>query len=335
MPRVLILHTGGTLGMRGKPLQPDAFSTALTEAVPEIEEIADLETRIVFNLDSSDVGPVHWTHLAREIDGARQDFDGFVIVHGTDTMAYTACALSYALLNLDKPVILTGAQRPLAALRTDARRNLVDAVELATRPIRVVGICFDGLLLQGSRTTKSNVHDYRAFDSPGVEPIARLGVDIAMDPMAHRPRGAYVFRPEFDPSVLVMHVAPGLQFDLYSEIVESPRLRGLVLAAYGLGTVPRSEPDVVKVVERAVRAGVDVLVVTQSAGKIDLSRYENSRVLQEAGAISGAEMTVEAGVTKMMHALANFEDRRNRKAYLLSNIVGERGGFADPEAAIT
>ena len=328
MPKVLILHTGGTLGMTGEPLRPDAFATALTEAVPEITGLAELETRIVFNLDSSDIGPQHWSRLATEIDDARHDFDGFVIVHGTDTMAYTASALSYALLNLNKPVILTGAQRPLAALRTDARRNLVDAVELATLPIDGVGICFDGLLLRGPRTTKSNAQDYRAFDSPGTAPIARLGVDISIEEAGRREGGSYLFRPRFDPSVLVVHVAPGMSAEIISELWKgNTSLRALVLAAYGLGTVPtEGQFDVAQMVQRAVGEGIDVLVVTQSAGHINLNQYENSRALKRAGAIAGGGMTLEAAVTKMMHGLANFSDRKDRRAYLSSDLVGERGG---------
>ncbi len=329
MPRVLILHTGGTLGMTGEPLKPDAFSMALTDAVPEIAGLAELEIRIVFNLDSSDMGPPHWTELAQIIDANRRDFDGFVIVHGTDTMAYTASALAYGLCGLDRPVILTGAQRPLAALRTDARRNLVDAVELATRPIFEVGICFDGLLLHGARTTKSNAHDYRAFESPNAAPLARLGVDVEMEGGAEHRKSPYLFRPDFDPSVLVLQVSPGMN-PAHFRSLASPEsgLRGLVLAAYGLGTVPTGDPDVAAVVADAVDAGIDVLTVTQSAGRIDLSQYENSRALRDAGAISGGEMTVEAAVTKLMHGLANFTDRDSRRAYLLSNVAGERGAHS-------
>ena len=309
--------------MTGKPLRPDAFSLALTEAVPEIAELAELEVRIVFNLDSSDVGPTHWTALAREIYEGRHEFDGFVVVHGTDTMAYTACALSYALLHLGKPVILTGAQRPLASVRTDARRNLVDAVELATMGVGGVGVCFDGLLLRGVRTTKSNVHDYRAFESPGVEPLARLGVDIVYREPMHGASTPCVFRPEFDPRVMALHVAPGFPADLLSSLFEADRLRGLVLAAYGLGTVPTQGPNVAEFVARAVDAGVDVLVVTQSAGRVELGRYPNGRALEEAGALAGGELTIEAAVTKMMHGLANFPEPRDRREYLVTNLVGE------------
>ena len=163
MARVLLLHTGGTLGMTGSPLKPDAYNSAITDAVPEISELADVDTDIVFNLDSSDIGPEHWAELASRIADARDTYDGFVIVHGTDTMAYTASALAFTLRGLDRPVILTGAQRPLSALRTDARRNLADAVDVATRDIPEVCICFDGLLFRGCRTTKSSSRDYRAF----------------------------------------------------------------------------------------------------------------------------------------------------------------------------
>lgn len=325
LPRVLILHTGGTLGMRGEPLEPDAFSTALTEAVPELEEFAELETRIIFNLDSSDIGPSHWTQLAKEIHGSRGDFDGFVVVHGTDTMAFTASALSYALRGLGKPVVLTGAQRPLAALRTDARRNLVDAVELATLSLDTVGICFDGLFLQGTRARKSDVHDYRAFTSPGTEPVARLGVDIALNPGRWQVSQEYLFRPDFDPAVLTVPVTPGMRSELLEPLLRPGKIKGLILAAFGLGTVPRIGSDTTEFVRRAVDQGINVMVITQSAGHIEMERYPNGRFLQAAGAISGGAMTMEAAVVKMMHGLANFEDQAERRAYLLENIAAERG----------
>jgi len=162
--------------MKGTPLEPDVFASKLQDSVPELAQIADLDTQIVANLDSSDVGPELWTDLATRIEAAYDDYDGFVVVHGTDTMSYTASALSFALEDIGKPVILTGAQRPLTALRTDARRNLADAVELATRNIPEVAICFDGLLLRGCRTTKGSARDYRGFLSPDCPPLATLGV---------------------------------------------------------------------------------------------------------------------------------------------------------------
>ena len=324
MARVLLLHTGGTLGMTGSPLKPDAYNSALTQAVPEITKLADVDTDIVFNLDSSDVGPTHWRELATRIANAREDYDGFVIVHGTDTMAYTASALAFALRGLDRPVILTGAQRPLAALRTDARRNLADAVDVATRDIPEVCICFDGLLFRGCRTTKSSSRDYRAFHSPGVEPLARLGVDVDRGTHILEPRGQFDADARFDPDVTVLHVTPGFNTDIFAALLASEyRPKGVVLAAFGSGTVPTKHHALAPVVERAVDAGTEVLVVTQSYGRVDLELYDNSRDLAEAGAISGGSMLVEAAVPKLMHAIAVFGDPSARRTYLERNVVGE------------
>jgi L-asparaginase len=326
MKRVLLLHTGGTLGMTGEPLEPNAYSQALTDAVPELNELAEIDTEIVFNLDSSDIGPEHWTTLTDKIAEHYDDYDGFVIVHGTDTMAYSASALAYSLAGLDKPVVLTGAQRPLAALRTDARRNLADAVELATCDIPEVGICFDGLLLRGCCSTKSNARDYRAFDSPGISPLARLGVDIDVaDHVLHRHEP---FAPDarFDNHVLAVHMTPGFNprlFELMLEAEDHPH--GIVLAAFGAGTVPTAKRSLAPTVEKAVGLGIEVLVITQAYGLVDLSLYQNSRKLAEVGAVSGGRMTVEAAVPKLMHALAIYDDAEARRAYLQRNVAGELG----------
>lgn len=324
MPRVLLLHTGGTLGMRGTPLEPDTYAAALTETVPELLQIAELDIEIVCNLDSSDIGPHHWTTLANSIAAARNDYDGFVVVHGTDTMAYTAGALSFALHNLDRPVVLTGAQRPLVAHRTDARRNLVDAVELATQPIPEVGVCFDGLFMRGCRTTKSNAHDYRAFESPGCEPLARLGVAIELGAHIRRPRAPFQCFSNFEPAVVVVHITPGLRPQMLEAMLHSyPDLKGVVFSAFGAGTVPSGAGSIAPLIRSLVGSGIEALVATQSAGQINLGLYQNSRQLVEAGAISAGRMRIEAAVTKLMHALATYPDPSQRRQYLESNIAGE------------
>jgi L-asparaginase len=324
MKRVLLLHTGGTLGMTGPPLLPDAYSRALTDAVPELEQIAELDTRIVLNLDSSDLGPAHWTTLCNEIARDYDAFDGFVIVHGTDTMAYTAGALAFALIGLDKPVILTGAQRPLASLRTDARRNLVDAVEMATRDVPEVAICFDGLLLRGCCSTKINARDYRAFASPGTSALARLGVDIDIAEHLRRPTLPFAPDARFDEQVLALHMTPGFRPEMLELLLELPnRPHGIIVAGFGSGTVPREKGSLAPAVKRATELGIEVLVITQSYGTVDLGLYQNSRQLAEAGAISGGRMNLEAAVPKLMHALALHPDRDQRRAYLQRNIAGE------------
>lgn len=322
---VLLIHTGGTLGMRGAPLEPGAYADRLTEAVPELGGLARLETRILCNLDSSDVGPEEWSRLALEVESARSCADGVVIIHGTDTMAYTASALAFALVGLDRPVILTGAQRPLAALRTDARRNLVDAVELATADIPEVGICFDGLLLRGCRTVKCDARSYHAFESPGCPLLARLGFDIEILPHLPRPGPPFRCDSRFDPRVMVLYVTPGLEPDHVRRLLDrGADLRGLVLAAFGVGTVPSERRPLAPVIRRAVEDGVEVVLVTQRGGIVDLGLYRNSLALLEAGAISGGKMTIEAAVAKLMHALACFPAREERRRYLEADVAGER-----------
>jgi L-asparaginase len=323
--RVLIMHTGGTLGMVGDPLEPGTYAAHLLEAVPEMSQIAYVDLDIVCNLDSSDVGPDQWIELAQRIDKGREDgYDGFVVVHGTDTMAYTASALAFCLSGLDRPVVLTGAQRPLAALRTDARRNLADAVELATRDIPEVGICFDGLLLRGCRTTKSNARDYRAFESPGCEPLARLGVDVDLGAHIRRPALPFDIHPRFDPNVVCVQLTPAIQPAILEAITHAPGLRGLVLVAFGLGTAPTTFYPVADALSEAIGRGLEVIVVSQSLGPVDLALYKNSRALADAGALSGGRLRVEAAVTKLMHALALYPtDRAARRRYLSWNVAGE------------
>jgi L-asparaginase len=239
-------------------------------------------------------------------------------------MAFTAAALAFVLEGLDRPVVMTGAQRPLAAHRTDARRNLVDALELATCDIPEVGICFDGLLLRGCCAVKSDARSYHAFESPGVEPLARMGFDVDIGAHVRRPRGEFACDPRFDARVSVVYVTPGLEPATVQAMLDSPAApRGLVLAAFGVGTVPTQSRALGPVVRRAVDDGVEVLVVTQRGGIVELGMYENSKGLADAGAIPGGEMRIEAATAKLMHALARTEDRAERRRWLITDVAGE------------
>jgi L-asparaginase len=322
--KVLLLHMGGTLGMQGSPLQPGTYSQKLVERVPELSHLAELDIRIIANLDSSDVGPEEWSRVAGEIARGRTEAHGIVILHGTDTMAFTAAALAFVLEGLDRPVVMTGAQRPLAAHRTDARRNLVDAVELATCDIPEVGICFDGLLLRGSRAVKGDARSYHAFESPGVEPLARMGFDVDISAHLRRPRGEFRCDPRFDSRVAVVYVTPGLEPATVQAMLDSPAApRGIVLAAFGVGTVPNNHRALAPVVRRAVDGGVEVVVVTQRGGIVELGMYENSKALADAGAVPGGEMRIDAATAKLMHALAKFSDRAERRRWLMTDVAGE------------
>jgi L-asparaginase len=248
-----------------------------------------------------------------------------VIVHGTDTMAYTAAALSFALEGLDRPVILTGSQRPLREVRTDARRNLVDAVDLARRDLPEVGICFDGRLTRGNRSTKGDAWSYSAFASPACAPLARLGIDVEIAAHVRRPSAPFCCRPEFDPRIAVVSVLPGMDPTLVDALVERGT-RGLVLAAFGVGNAPHRVRPIAPAIRRAVDAGLTVLVVSQArSGSIDLGLYESGAALAQAGAISGGDLLLEAGAVKLMHALAlHPDDPAARARYLLADVAGER-----------
>ena len=325
MKKVLLLNMGGTLGMQGSPLSPGDYGSKLVERVPELANLAELEIRSVCNLDSSDVGPEQWAELVTAVgDRKTAPADGVVILHGTDTMAFTAAALAFALEGLDRPVVLTGAQRPLVAHRTDARRNLVDAVELATCDIPEVGICFDGLLLRGCRAIKGDARSYHAFESPGVEPLARMGFDVDIGEHVRRPSLPFRSDARFDSRVAVVYVTPGLEPSIVEAMLDARDApRGLVLAAYGVGTVPRITRALAPVVRRAVDGGTEVVVVTQRGGLIDLDLYENSRTLADAGAMPGGAMRIDAATVKVMQALARFPDHAARRRWLTTDVAGE------------
>lgn len=323
--RILLIHTGGTLGMEGtQHLEPGHYARALVEQLPEYVGFAHVDSLVLYNLDSSDMGPEQWAELARTIAEKRHEYDGFIIIHGTDTMPYTACALAFALEGLDKPVILTGAQRPMGALRNDARRNLADSIELATLDIPEVGICFDGVLLRGCRSCKVNTRAYHAFDSPGCEPLAKLGVDITIGGHVRHPVAPFRCVPSFDAHVMVLHVTPGMEATLLNPLIEgNSKLDGIVLIPFGVGTVPCQTGNLGDFVSRATHNGIDVLVANAAIGKIDLPLYENSQVLLDAGAISGGEIRVEAALVKLMHACATYKNAKERHEYLRWNVAGE------------
>ena len=321
-------------GPGGAQLRPDGYTSVLTERVPELGQLADVETRILYNLDSSDIGPAQWSAIATLIAAERTRYDGFVIIHGTDTMAYTASALSFALSGLDRPVILTGSQRPLDELRTDARRNLVDAVDLATRNIPEVGICFDGQLLRGNRATKGDAWSYATFASPACTPLARLGLDVQIAEHVRRPVGEFRCLPDFLPTIAHYRIVPGLDPAGLLGMVDATGATGVVLAALGVGTAPALQRPIAPIVEKLTARGLIVLVVTQAwAGTVDLDRYANGAMLRRAGALSGGDLSVEAATTKLMHAQALYPNNiAAQHNYLLRDVVGERhAAVADEE----
>lgn len=332
MPRLLLLLTGGTLLMRasedrgGEALSVDATARDLVAEVPALARAAEIESRQLFAMDSGDMQPLDWVSLAREVHGALASsrYDGVVVVHGTDTMAYTASALGFLLGAVPKPVVLTGSQRPLADVRTDARTNLVDAALVATLPVPEVTVTFTSRALRGVRATKRDAWAFDAFDSPNCPPLVELGVGTTV---AQHVRAAGVLAPfddRLEPRVLAVRVFPGLDPHIVSGALRAG-VRGLVLEAYGTGNVPHLGRSLISALEEAREANVPVLVVSQCLrGYVELDRYAGGAAAARAGAISGGDMTAEAAIAKLMVGLGRFGPGDELRAYLLRSVVGER-----------
>lgn len=304
--RLLLIHTGGTLMMRGgdpAPLAPEVYKSDLLAQLPILRKIADIETRILFNLDSADMQPHHWVEIGSTIHEALPRYDGFVVVHGTDTMAYTASALAFLLPGLDRAVVLTGSQRPLVEVRTDARANLVDACHLATLRIPEVGIAFDSRFLRGCRAAKVDAWGMSAFGSPACPPLAELGLSVRIAPHVLPPRPPSPFDPRIEPHVIAVRTFPGLEPRLLHGAL-GVGVRGMVIEAFGAGNVPRLENSLIPVIEDAHARDVPVVIVSQTArGAVDLTRYEGGAEARGAGAIGAGDMTPEAALTKLMITL--------------------------------
>ena len=324
--KVLILYTGGTFGMEAETLSvpklsPVALRQRLSRYVPELALLADCEVRVVMNCDSAHIGPTEWLQLARIIQESWRAFDGIVVLHGTDTMAWTASALSFLLRPCLKPVILTGAQRPLVAVRTDARRNLVSAVELAAQDGRSglprfceVGIFFDEMLFRGNRARKRSALDFAAFESPKAGALARLGSSIhhhdsllAAGRTARSGRGGGPrLRPAFSSRVAMLHLTPGFPADAVERLL--PGLDGLLLVAFPSGTAPTHQADFRKLLASARSLRVPVMVVTEGIG-VTGSEYEAGRELLRQGCLWSGAMTPECAYVKASYLLGQENGR--------------------------
>jgi L-asparaginase len=331
MARVLVLHTGGTLMMAkaagGGELLPDAYGRDLVAELPILGRAADVTTRILFDLDSGDMQPSHWVDIARAVHEALSDpaIDGVVVVHGTDTMAYSASAVALLLGPLTKPVVFTGAQRPLVEIRTDARQNLVDAVFAASLPVPEVAVAFASFVLRGARSMKRDAWALAAFDSPSCPPLAELGVETQLAAHVRAPADALApFDPRIEPRVLAVRVFPGLDPALVRGALRTG-LRGLVLEGYGTGNFPHLAGSLIPALEEARDRDVPVLVVSQCPhGFVDMGRYSGGAAAAAAGAISGGDMTREAAIAKLMIGLGRLGPGPALRAWLERPIVGER-----------
>ncbi len=324
--RIHLVHTGGTLGMMptGGALAPGPFLAQLLEDVPELSRLADVDVEILMNRDSTEMQPAHWDVVGGCLAAQMAAYDGFVVIHGTDTMAYTASALSYSLRGLCKPVVLTGSQRPLKAIPTDGRTNLVSAVDLARRDVPEVSIFFGRQLLRGNRARKVSAERYDAFESPNYPPLGRVGLDVDLHPsLLRRPTEPFTHVPGFDPAVAYLHVWPGAPADVLARTADAGA-RVIVVGAYGTGNVPGGATGWPGAIRRVVAAGVTVLLLSQCGhGGARPDLYEGGRAALDAGAVPGHDMTVEAALVKAMHLLSQGQRGDPLSAALGTDLAGE------------
>ena len=336
--KVLLIYTGGTIGMNRNPLtgalEPFDFEH-LIQNVPELRQFdIEIDTyQFQPPIDSSDMSPARWTDLSHCIADHYDGYDGFVVLHGTDTMAYTASALSYMLENLTKPVIFTGSQLPIGQLRTDGKENLITSIEIAAAKddegrarVPEVGIFFGGHLLRGNRTTKQSAEEFNAFESFNYPHLVDAGVNITY----HReriltPDWQQAMRPHYrlDNNVIIFSIFPGIREDLIRHIIRTPNLKAIVMRTFGSGNAPQS-PWLLNALREGTRNGKVIVNISQCMqGAVEMSRYDCGYHLQEAGVISGRDSTVESAVTKLMFLQAHYDDPEQVRRLMQQNIRGE------------
>jgi L-asparaginase len=332
--RILIIYTGGTFGMtydKDGVLIPFDFASIL-EHLPTLKNLLLEITVISFEIpiDSSNINPGHWQVIGEVVKDNYDQHDGFVVLHGTDTMAFTASALSFMLEGLSKPVIFTGAQLPIAEPRSDARENLITSLDIASARrngeplVNEVCIYFDYVLLRGNRTKKVESMQFDAFNSGNYPPLAKAGVkiDYNFSAMATVSPSSLTLRKSFETNISILKLFPGISQEIVHAILSIPGLKAVVMETYGSGNAP-TLPWLTEELKRAIENGVIILNISQCpGGRVLQGRYETSKKLQQIGVIGGADMTTEAAVTKLMLLIGEYGPDRARELVGLS-LAGE------------
>lgn len=336
--KVLLIYTGGTIGMgcnrETGALEPLNFDHLLSN-FPEFALLqTDVDTyQFTPPIDSSDMSLRRWAQLVRIIADNYDSYDGFVVLHGTDTMSYTASALSFMLENLTKPVILTGSQLPIGQLRTDGKENLLTSIELASAfgedghpMVPEVCIYFSGRLLRGNRSTKESADGFNAFNSFNYPHLCEAGVEFHFKPH-------YILKPDYtkpmiphmamDPNVVVFSLFPGIQENVVRHMFDAPELRGIVMRSFGSGNAPQ-KPWLMRLLKDATQRGVTIVNISQCvAGFVKMGRYDTGFQLQDVGVVSGGDSTVESAITKLMFLQAHYKDARVIRNLMGRSICGE------------
>lgn len=334
-----MIYTGGTIGMKQDPetlaLVPFNFNQ-IQEEVPELKKFGCTIDSYSFNplIDSSDVVPEFWVELAEIIQLNYSKYDGFVVLHGTDTMSYSASALSFMLDDLEKPVVFTGSQLPIGMLRTDGKENLISSIEIAAAQdskgraiVPEVCIYFDSYLYRGNRTTKYNAENFRAFRSANYPVLAEVGIHVKYNTSFIRYPKEWgkplKVNKELDTRVGVLKIYPGITRQVVDSAIDTPGIRALIVETFGSGNAPTSS-WFVNSIKRAVAKGIIVLNVTQcQAGSVDMDAYATGVALKKEGVVSGYDGTFEASLAKLFFLLGQYEDCESIREYLAKSVKGE------------
>lgn len=334
---ILLIYTGGTIGMieNSETGVLEAFNFEhLKDNMPELKKLGYIIDSLQFDppMDSSEMGPESWKKLVRIISDNYQQYDGFVILHGTDTMSFTASALSFMLENLSKPVILTGSQLPIGMLRTDGKENLITAIEIAAAKenglpvVPEVCVFFENNLLRGNRTRKINADNFNAFRSYNYPALAHAGIYIKYDtaqiyyPVLRKPLKAHYL---LDRNIAILKLFPGISQQVVESILNIPGLKGVVMETFGSGNAPSYE-WLLRMLKEAVDRGIVIVNVSQCiAGSVEMQRYETGHKLMDAGVISGYDTTTESAVAKLMFLFGHGLSHKEVKEYMNCSLIGE------------